>query len=78
MSPYWKPVAEEHTLEGLEAVASLYNERLLDGFTLDEPSFDAWLRVERARLSELAMRALERLPARRHGRAVPGGRSAPR
>jgi DNA-binding SARP family transcriptional activator/tetratricopeptide (TPR) repeat protein len=47
--------------ETLESVTALCKGPLLDGFTLDEPSFDDWLRTARARIGAIAMRALERL-----------------
>jgi tetratricopeptide (TPR) repeat protein len=53
--------ASEDTPRALEAVVDLYEGPLLHGFTLDEPAFDDWLRVERARVHDVALRAFERL-----------------
>jgi DNA-binding SARP family transcriptional activator/TolB-like protein/Flp pilus assembly protein TadD len=47
-----------------DAAATLYRGELLEGLDGLTPEFDAWLVPERARLSSLAMRLLEKLPAR--------------
>jgi DNA-binding SARP family transcriptional activator len=47
----------------LAQAAALYDGDLLEGFTPDEPPFDAWLLAERERLHELALEALARLVA---------------
>lgn len=44
----------------VEAVTLLQGE-LLEGFSLDEPAFEEWLRAERQRLRELAVAGLSRL-----------------
>jgi DNA-binding SARP family transcriptional activator len=49
------------TLENLEQVAALYRGELLDGCSLNEPVFEAWLTSERSRLCELIVSALDRL-----------------
>jgi DNA-binding SARP family transcriptional activator len=45
----------------LARVVSLYGGDLLEGLSLGEESFEAWLRAERQRLRELAVGALTRL-----------------
>src|SRR5688500_5288015 len=47
----------EPTRENLEQVAVLYRGELLDGCSLDEPVFEAWLSSERSRLCELIVSA---------------------
>jgi tetratricopeptide (TPR) repeat protein len=49
------------TRDNLEQVAVLYRGELLDGCSLDEPVFEAWLSSERSRLCELIVSALDRL-----------------
>ena len=45
----------------LERAAALYRGDLLDGFSLKEEAFEAWLRAERERLRALAVQCLARL-----------------
>jgi len=47
--------------EQLEQAIDLYRGDLLDGFSLDGEQFEDWLRVERERLRNLAVAALEKL-----------------
>ena len=53
-------IAGEETPEALEHAALLYRGDLLEGFSVDEEPFEAWLMEERERLRELAMEALAR------------------
>ena len=53
-------IAGEETPEALEQAALLYRGDLLEGFSVDEEPFEAWLMEERERLRELAMEALAR------------------
>src|SRR5262245_54165803 len=47
----------------LEQAAALYQGEFLAGFGLDEQTFEAWLRTERERLRQLALKTLTRLLA---------------
>jgi len=49
------------TPETLRQASDLYTGDFLQGFVLDEPAFEAWLRTERDRLRERAIAALGRL-----------------
>lgn len=49
------------TTDALERIAVLYKGDLLDGFSLDEASFEEWRTVERERLHELVLEGLARL-----------------
>src|SRR5262249_23880836 len=49
---------------GVNDAAALYRGELLDGLALDEAPFEDWLRIERARLRELARRVLSQVLAR--------------
>jgi DNA-binding SARP family transcriptional activator/pimeloyl-ACP methyl ester carboxylesterase len=51
------------TREALREATALYRGELLEGFRVDEAPFDDWLAVERQRLRELALTALEKLLA---------------
>jgi len=51
----------EGTPEALERAATLYRGDLLEGLSVDEEPFEAWLMEERERLRELAMEALAKL-----------------
>ena len=51
----------------LAHAASLYRGELLDGFTLSEAAFEDWLALERTRLRNLALGALDRLAAHHAG-----------
>ncbi len=53
----------EATPDALNRAAALYNGDLLDGFSLKEESFEAWVRAERERLRHLASDALTKLIA---------------
>ncbi len=53
----------EATLENLMHADALYKGDLLDGFSLEEDSFEAWVRAERERLRHLASNALTKLIA---------------
>lgn len=53
----------EATPQALTQAAALYKGDLLDGFSLKEDSFEAWIRSERERLRHLACDALTRLIA---------------
>jgi DNA-binding SARP family transcriptional activator len=53
----------ERTQAVLEQAVELYRGDLLDGLTLQEPPFEAWLMAERERLRELALEALAGLLA---------------
>jgi DNA-binding SARP family transcriptional activator len=53
-------VAGEETPQALEQAALLYRGDFLEGFSVDEEPFEAWLMEERERLRELAMEALAR------------------
>jgi TolB-like protein/DNA-binding SARP family transcriptional activator len=53
----------EATPEGLKRAAALYKGDLLDGFSLKEEAFEAWVRAERERLRHLASDALTKLIA---------------
>ncbi|MEZ5934795.1 MAG: AAA family ATPase [Alphaproteobacteria bacterium] len=61
---------------GIDAdAAALYDGDLLEGFGLRSPAFEDWLAVERARLHELALAALNRvlsaeISARKHAAAL--------
>lgn len=52
--------AESATADGLAEAAALYRGELLAGLTLREAPFEDWLRIERERLREIALRALSR------------------
>src|SRR5438093_5962452 len=54
-------LAAERTPQALEQAAALYRGDLLDGFIVDEESFEQWLIEERERLRELAIKVLARL-----------------
>lgn len=68
-------VFEQRVAEGppdaLEQAAALYQGDLLAGFSLDEPLFEDWLRLERERLHELALEALARLLAHQSRSGAP-------
>ena len=51
----------EGTPEALERAAALYRGDLLEGISVEEPSFEDWLRTERERLRELAVETLAKL-----------------
>jgi DNA-binding SARP family transcriptional activator/pimeloyl-ACP methyl ester carboxylesterase len=53
----------EGTPEALEQAATLYRGDLLEGLTVSEEAFEAWLVEERERLRDLAMEALAKLLA---------------
>ncbi len=53
----------EATPNALKRAAALYKGDLLDGFSLKEDSFEAWVRVERERLRQLASTTLTKLIA---------------
>jgi TolB-like protein/DNA-binding SARP family transcriptional activator/Flp pilus assembly protein TadD len=53
----------EATPDALKRAAALYKGDLLDGFSLKEDSFEAWVRAERERLRHLASDALTKLIA---------------
>ena len=53
----------EGTPEALERAVALYHGDLLEGFGVDEASFEEWLTAERERLRELALEALAKLLA---------------
>jgi len=53
-------MAGAETPEALEQAALLYRGDFLEGFSVDEEPFDAWLMEERERLRELAMETLAR------------------
>src|SRR5262245_41239501 len=57
----FEQLAAEGTREALERAAGLYRGPLLEGFTLREGPFEAWLEAERLRLRELGASALARL-----------------
>ena len=54
---------QQGTPDALHEAAALYHGELLEGFTTGEAPFDDWVAVERQRLRELALGALERLLA---------------
>jgi TolB-like protein/Flp pilus assembly protein TadD len=56
-------LAKEATPQALERAAQLYKGDLLDGFSLKEESFEAWVRAERERLRHLACEVLAKLIA---------------
>ena len=58
-------LADRDDIDSLEEAEALYQGPLLDGLEIGEAGFDEWLTGERARLSELACRTLERLAAYR-------------
>ena len=51
----------EGTPEALERAAALYRGDLLEGISVEEASFEDWLRTERERLRELAVETLAKL-----------------
>ncbi|MCH9013752.1 MAG: winged helix-turn-helix domain-containing protein, partial [Proteobacteria bacterium] len=53
----------EATPDALKRAVALYKGDLLDGFSLKEESFEAWVRAERERLRHLASDALTKLIA---------------
>ena len=59
--------AEEATPAALGHAAQLYKGDLLDGFSLKEDSFEAWVRVERERLRHRACEVLAKLVSYRDG-----------
>ena len=56
-------LAAEATPETLAEAAALYEGDFLEGFGVDETSFEEWLCAERARLHELALEVFARLLA---------------
>ena len=54
-------LAARDSPEALQQAATLYRGDLLEGLELHEPAFEDWLRTERARLRENAVRALRKL-----------------
>jgi DNA-binding SARP family transcriptional activator len=56
-------LARAGTAAALASAADLYQGSLLEGLTIDEPTFDEWLQAERERLHEAALDALSRLLA---------------
>ena len=56
-------LVSENTSSALSRAAELYRGDLLEGFDLDEPPWEEWLRSERTRLREAAIRTLDRLLA---------------
>jgi DNA-binding SARP family transcriptional activator/tetratricopeptide (TPR) repeat protein len=56
-------LAKQGKPAALERAAALYTGDLLAGFALREPAFEEWLRTERDRLREAALRTLRRLLA---------------
>ena len=59
----FKRLAAQTKPEALKRAAQLYKGDLLDGFSLKEESFEAWVRVERERLRHLACDVLANLIA---------------
>ncbi len=57
--------AAQATPESLAQAVALYRGDLLEGFSLDEPAFEEWLRVGRERLKSRAVDALRKLLAAR-------------
>jgi TolB-like protein/DNA-binding SARP family transcriptional activator len=57
----FEALARSGTAETLAEAASLYGGDLLDGIGVRDPAFEAWLRVERERLRQVAEDALTRL-----------------
>jgi len=56
-------LAKQGTPAALERAAAIYTGDLLAGLSLREPAFEEWLRTERDRLREAALRTLRRLLA---------------
>ena len=54
-------LAADGTPDALERAAVLYRGALLEGISIDESSFEDWLRTERERLGELAVEVLAKL-----------------
>jgi DNA-binding SARP family transcriptional activator len=59
----YERLAAEATPAALAEAASLYQGDFLDGFVVEEESFEEWLRTERERLREVALEVLARLLA---------------
>ncbi|MGH7308906.1 MAG: ATP-binding protein, partial [Candidatus Rokuibacteriota bacterium] len=59
----FKRYATEATPRALAQAAACYRGDLLDGLSVNEISFEEWVRAERERLQELALQALARLLA---------------
>jgi len=57
----FEALVADGTTEALEHASALYRGDLLDGMSLREEAFEAWLRGERARYRELALGALATL-----------------
>ena len=57
----FEQLARRQTRKALEQAAALYTGDLLAGLTLRESAFEDWLRAERDRLRETALRTLRRL-----------------
>ena len=61
----FEDLARRDGVQDLTRITSLYRGALLDGLDAGEPGFDTWLAGERARLQDLACKALERLASAR-------------
>lgn len=57
----FETLASDATPEALERANALYRGELLDGMSLREQAFEEWLRCERTRFHELALRGLDQL-----------------
>jgi len=72
----FEQLAANGSPEALERAATLYGGDLLEGISIDEPSFEEWLRTERERLRELAIETLAQL-LRHHARIGAVDRAVP-
>ena len=55
---HFEALAQDGSVEALQAASALYRGALLDGLSLHEEAFEAWLAQERRRLQEMAVSVL--------------------
>lgn len=63
----YERLASETKPDALAEAARLYRGDFLDGFVIEEPTFEEWLQTERERLREVAVEVLARLLAHQIG-----------
>jgi len=78
---HFEALARDGSVEALQAASALYRGALLDGLSLHEEAFEAWLAQERRRLQDMAVSVLaslaeEQLEAGRAGEALESARRA--
>ena len=63
----FEQLAGSRSVDDLRQATRLYEGDLLDGLALRDPAFDEWLSVERARLREVVIGAMNRLTTQLDG-----------